>query len=192
MIHFDVKKKKISIFLCLLSILLIVFILSYRNANTRLPDSVKEYYEPGDVVEDNGLEICASNLYYGNIKDIVNEKGLPKDISGKKDALVLILSITNKSEKEVKLLADFIPNVAMVGYPIGYYNQGYIYALDESEDLNMQSGETRKVAITFAVSNGLVRQERRNHEKNQSTDKKGCRNRFPGCGTDKDTAADEI
>ncbi len=25
----------------------------------------------------------------------------------------------------------------------------------------MQSGETRKVAITFAVSNGLVRQERR-------------------------------
>ena len=125
MIHFDVKKKKISIFLCLLSILLIVFILSYRNANTRLPDSVKEYYEPGDVVEDNGLEICASNLYYGNIKDIVNEKGLPKDISGKKDALVLILSITNKSEKEVKLLADFIPNVAMVGYPIGYYNQGY-------------------------------------------------------------------
>ena len=161
MIHFDVKKKKISIFLCLLSILLIVFILSYRNANTRLPDSVKEYYEPGDVVEDNGLEICASNLYYGNIKDIVNEKGLPKDISGKKDALVLILSITNKSEKEVKLLADFIPNVAMVGYPIGYYNQGYIYALDESEDLNMQSGETRKVAITFAVSNGLVRQERK-------------------------------
>ncbi len=117
--------------------------------------------KPGDVVEDNGLEICASNLYYGNIKDIVNEKGLPKDISGKKDALVLILSITNKSEKEVKLLADFIPNVAMVGYPIGYYNQGYIYALDESEDLNMQSGETRKVAITFAVSNGLVRQERR-------------------------------
>ena len=54
MIHFDVKKKKISIFLCLLSILLIVFILSYRNANTRLPDSVKEYYEPGDVVEDKG------------------------------------------------------------------------------------------------------------------------------------------
>lgn len=92
----------------------------------------------------------------------MNEKGLPKDIiSGKKDALVLILSITNKSEKEVKLLADFIPNVAMVGYPIGYYNQGYIYALDESEDLNMQSGETRKVAITFAVGNGLVRQERR-------------------------------
>ena len=93
--------------------------MSYRNANTRLPDSVKEYYEPGDVVEDKGLEICASNLYYGNIKDIVNEKGLPKDIiSGKKDALVLILSITNKSEKEVKLLADFIPNVAMVGYHI--------------------------------------------------------------------------
>ena len=59
------------------------------------------------------------------------------------------MSITNKSEKEVKLLADFIPNVAMVGYPIGYYNQGYIYALDESEDLNMQSGETRKVAITI-------------------------------------------
>ena len=59
--------------------------------------------------------------------------------------MVLILSITNKSEKEVKLLADFIPNVAMVGYPIGYYNQGYIYALDESEDLNMQSGETRRL-----------------------------------------------
>ena len=148
--------------------LIVFFILSYRNANTRLPDSVKEYYEPGDVVEDNGLEICASNLYYGNIKDIVNEKGLPKDISGKKDALVLILSITNKSEKEVKLLADFIPNVAMVGYPIGYYNQGYIYALDESEDLNMQSGETRKVAITFAVSNGLVRQERRKQFINQT------------------------
>ena len=52
MIHFDVKKKKISIFLCLLSILLIVFILSYRNANTRLPDSVKEYYEPGDVTKE--------------------------------------------------------------------------------------------------------------------------------------------
>lgn len=76
--------------------------------------------------------------------------------------MVLILSITNKSEK-VKLLADFIPNVAMVGYPIGYYNQGYIYALDESEDLNMQSGETRKVAITFAVGNGLVRQEEENN-----------------------------
>lgn len=65
MIHFDVKKKKISIFLCLLSILLIVFILSYRNANTRLPDSVKEYYEPGDVVEDNGLEnMCQQSLLW--------------------------------------------------------------------------------------------------------------------------------
>ncbi len=161
MTHFDVKKKKVSIIICLLAVLVIAFILSYRNANTRLPDSVKEYYGPGDVVEDKGLEICASNLYYGNIIDIVNKKGLPDNISGKNDTLILILDITNKGETEAKLETDFVPNVAMVGYPIGYYNQGYIYALDESENLTLQSGETKKVALTFAVSNGLVRQERR-------------------------------
>ena len=78
MIHFKNKKVKYGILLCVALVLVIVFILAYRNANTRLPAPVEEYYEAGDVVEHNGLEICVANLYFGNMNDIVDKKNMPE------------------------------------------------------------------------------------------------------------------
>ena len=50
MIHFKNKKVKYGILLCVALVLVIVFILAYRNANTRLPAPVEEYYEAGSLV----------------------------------------------------------------------------------------------------------------------------------------------
>ena len=161
MIHFKNKKVKYGILLCVALVLVIVFILAYRNANTRLPAPVEEYYEAGDVVEHNGLEICVANLYFGNMNDIVDKKNMPKKMRSDKDGLVIVFDVTNKKEENVNLAADFVPNVELVAYPIGYDNQGMIYAVDEEGDTILKPEETKTFAIRFGVSNSLVRQERR-------------------------------
>ena len=51
--------------------------------------------------------------------------------------------------------------VELVAYPIGYDNQGMIYAVDEEGDTILKTEETKTFAIRFGVSNSLVRQERR-------------------------------
>ena len=113
MIHFKNKKVKYGILLCVALVLVIVFILAYRNANTRLPAPVEEYYEAGDVVENNGLEICVANLYFGNMNDIVDKKNLPagnyeeqdsfivgdRIYQGLADAVEPVTGITNGAEK---------------------------------------------------------------------------------------------
>ena len=134
MIHFKNKKVKYGILLCVALVLVIVFILAYRNANTRLPAPVEEYYEAGDVVEHNGLEICVANLYFGNMNDIVDKKNMPEKMRSDNDGLVIVFDVTNKKDENVNLAADFVPNVDIVAYPIGYDNQGVIYAVDEEGD----------------------------------------------------------
>ena len=161
MIHFKNKKIKYGILICMACIFVIVFIVAYRNANTRLPAPVEEYYEAGDVVEHNGLEISASSLYYGNMNDIVDKKNMPEEMRSDKDGLVLILSITNKKKENVDLAYDFITSVEIVGYSIGYDNQGSLYAMDETGNTVLKSEETRIFAIRFGISNSMVRQERR-------------------------------
>ncbi|MFR8131398.1 MAG: hypothetical protein ACLU90_08320 [Lachnospira sp.] len=123
MIHFKNKKVKYGILLCVALVLVIVFILAYRNANTRLPAPVEEYYEAGDVVEHNGLEICVANLYFGNMNDIVDKKNMPEKMRSDNDGLVIVFDVTNKKDENVNLAADFVPNVDIVAYPIGYDNQ---------------------------------------------------------------------
>lgn len=99
MIHFKNKKVKYGILLCVALVLVIVFILAYRNANTRLPAPVEEYYEAGDVVEHNGLEICVANLYFGNMNDIVDKKNMPEEMRSDKDGLVIVFDVTNKKRR---------------------------------------------------------------------------------------------
>lgn len=161
MIHFKNKKVKYGILLCVALVLVIVFILAYRNANTRLPAPVEEYYEAGDVVEHNGLEICVANLYFGNMNDIVDKKNMPEKMRSDNYGLVIVFDVTNKKEENVNLAADFVPNVELVAYPIGYDNQGMIYAVDEEGDTILKPEETKTFAIRFGMSDGLVRQERR-------------------------------
>ena len=52
-------------------------------------------------------------------------------------------------------------DVELVAYPIGYDNQGAIYAVDEEGDTILKPEETKTFAIRFGMSDGLVRQERR-------------------------------
>ena len=75
--------------------------------------------------------------------------------------MVIVFDVTNKKEENVNLAADFVPNVELVAYPIGYDNQGAIHAVDEEGDTILKPEETKTFAIRFGVSNSLVRQERR-------------------------------
>ena len=49
MIHFKNKKVKYGILLCVALVLVIVFILAYRNANTRLPAPVESTMKQGTL-----------------------------------------------------------------------------------------------------------------------------------------------
>ena len=46
-----------------------------------------------------------------------------------------------------------------MAYPIGYDNQGMIYAVDEEGDTILKPEETKTFAIRFGVYNSLERHE---------------------------------
>ena len=73
------------------------------------------------------------------MNDIVDKKNMPEKMRSDNDGLVIVFDVTNKKEENVNLAADFVPNVELVAYPIGYDNQGMIYAVDESKSVTSRS-----------------------------------------------------
>lgn len=73
--------------------------ISLQKCQHKTAAPVEEYYEAGDVVEHNGLEICVANLYFGNMNDIVDKKNMPEKMRSDNDGLVIVFDVTNKKRR---------------------------------------------------------------------------------------------
>ena len=83
------------------------------------------------------------------------------DACGKEELIEEVQRLERAGLLTVKKWVVPDSDVELVAYPIGYDNQGMIYAVDEEGDTILKPEETKTFAIRFGMSDGLVRQERR-------------------------------
>lgn len=159
MTHYNKKKMiKLAGGIIILIVAVIIWAVNFIDVNKRFPKAVQEIYHIGESFEYRNFTINVNEISY-ILADEAKEK---YGIEGKNgfEYFVISMNVTSESDVTENLEKAIEQYIGLEAYPIGYNNQGTILE-DGKRNINIEPKESKDVIIYFVITNGMVREDRR-------------------------------